>query len=304
MKMENILRDYEDKNEQDIIFFKENLFFRAYNRSCLRFLENVTTFRVFKRHYKNVDRDVCYLGFPTKSYSTLSKIYGLPVPKFENDEMLVIAPYKERKNFDEFLAALPYTTKVEKKEINKHMPSAEEKLLKEFPPTPPRAFTIENFSESFEQTTELLAQLIRPIDNKASVLQLFRITHNFTMDVFRLTHNFSREYKYYEGKQLRDKTFALYRITYHNTLIEEANNAADAASNIDPSVISSILNENRKQIIFLCTDIRLYLRIFLEMKVINNATFARLNGKLETILQNNVWFNHRPFCRLLRRTKK
>ena len=50
MKIEKILQ-YESQNNDAIILFKEGIFFRAYERSAMRFTEYVAPFKVFKRYY-------------------------------------------------------------------------------------------------------------------------------------------------------------------------------------------------------------------------------------------------------------
>ncbi len=70
MKIEEILT-LESVNQDSILLFKEGIFLRAYERSAMRFTEYVADFKVFKKHYKIVNADVCYLGFPYANYKIL-----------------------------------------------------------------------------------------------------------------------------------------------------------------------------------------------------------------------------------------
>lgn len=65
MKIEKIL-EYEAQNNDTVILFKEGIFLRAYERSAMRFTEHIAPFKVFKKFYKIVNAEVCYLGFPMK----------------------------------------------------------------------------------------------------------------------------------------------------------------------------------------------------------------------------------------------
>lgn len=48
----------------EVILYPEGIFYRAYGCSALRFVRNIRSYQVKKRHYKKLGAEVCYLGFP------------------------------------------------------------------------------------------------------------------------------------------------------------------------------------------------------------------------------------------------
>lgn len=87
MKIEEVLK-YESLNQDSIFLFKEGIFLRAYERSAMRFTEYIADFKVFKKHYKIVNADVCYLGFPYNNFKILFEKNG--IAHFAETEQFVI----------------------------------------------------------------------------------------------------------------------------------------------------------------------------------------------------------------------
>lgn len=98
MKIEKILQ-YESQNNDAIILFKEGIFFRAYERSAMRFTEYVAPFKVFKKHYKIVNAEICYLGFPMKSVQMLFQ--KVNITNFTDmGQFLVVYGCPSKENFE------------------------------------------------------------------------------------------------------------------------------------------------------------------------------------------------------------
>lgn len=100
MKIEEILT-LESVNEDSIFLFKEGIFLRAYERSAMRFTEYVAGFKVFKKHYKIVNADVCYLGFPYANYKILLEKHHI-VDFSENDRQVVVLNCPSKGNFEDW----------------------------------------------------------------------------------------------------------------------------------------------------------------------------------------------------------
>ena len=87
MKIEEIL-SIESTNKDHVNLFKEGIFLRAYEHSAMRFTEYVAKFKVFKKHYKIVNADVCYLGFPYCNYKFLFEKHN--ITRYEETEKSLV----------------------------------------------------------------------------------------------------------------------------------------------------------------------------------------------------------------------
>ena len=108
MKIETILSN-EAANERDIVLYKEGIFFRAYERSAMRFVQHVAPFKVLKKHYKNVNADVCYLGFPMQNIAVLLQKNNL-TRYSETQYYFVLFDMKEEGDFRQWKSEIPLPT--------------------------------------------------------------------------------------------------------------------------------------------------------------------------------------------------
>ena len=108
MKIEEIL-SIESENTESVILFKEGIFLRAYERSAMRFTEYVANFKVFKKHYKIVNADVCYLGFPYSNYKILFEKHEITDYE-ETGKTVVINACPSKHDFVEWKAAVELPT--------------------------------------------------------------------------------------------------------------------------------------------------------------------------------------------------
>ena len=104
MKREKIL-EYEAQNNDTVILFKEGIFLRAYERSAMRFTEHIAPFKVFKKFYKIVNAEVCYLGFPMKSVRMLFQ--KVNITRFADmAEFMVVYGCPSKENFEVWKAGV------------------------------------------------------------------------------------------------------------------------------------------------------------------------------------------------------
>jgi len=171
MKISEIIK-LEDANDNGIILFKEGMFWRAYERSAFRFSNLIKDYQVLVRYYKNVDRKMAYLGFPSEKLPNViahCKIKGWKVKEDENgtwiiNSLPVVDGFQEWKN-----------ELVEKQD---------EKKPKERISVP---------------------GLVRE-DNKAtSTLPVYKDSYDLMLEVYQFSKHFNREYRFTLGKDLRMK---------------------------------------------------------------------------------------------------
>lgn len=108
MKIENILL-HEENNKDSVILFKEGIFLRAYERSAMRFTEHFEKFKVFKKHYKIVNADVCYLGFPQKSFPVLLEKHS-KTRYTETDYYVVLFDCPSQTDFNKWKSSIKIPT--------------------------------------------------------------------------------------------------------------------------------------------------------------------------------------------------
>ncbi len=72
MKLSEILQ-LEEENTQ-IILHKEGLFWRAYEHSAFLFVQHIKEYNPTKKYYKNVNKEVVFLGFPQNSFANIESI--------------------------------------------------------------------------------------------------------------------------------------------------------------------------------------------------------------------------------------
>ncbi|OFY87783.1 MAG: hypothetical protein A3F72_02775 [Bacteroidetes bacterium RIFCSPLOWO2_12_FULL_35_15] len=58
-------------NENSIYLLKEGIFWRAYNQSAMRFVNNLKPLKIIRKHIKKVKQDIFYCGFPESSLDNI-----------------------------------------------------------------------------------------------------------------------------------------------------------------------------------------------------------------------------------------
>lgn len=72
MKIAEII-SLEQVNE-GIVLYKEGIFWRAYELSAYRFVISIKVYKAKCKFYKNIKRDVVYMGFPVSYMDTIAEL--------------------------------------------------------------------------------------------------------------------------------------------------------------------------------------------------------------------------------------
>lgn len=108
MKISEILT-IENSNDSCIILFKEGIFLKAYERSAMRFVEKIAAYKVFRKFYKIVNTEICYLGFPISNLKELLQRKNLSVLK-DTPNFLVIPNCVSNTEFLSWKKSIPLPT--------------------------------------------------------------------------------------------------------------------------------------------------------------------------------------------------
>lgn len=174
MKIETILR-HEDSNKDSIILVKEGIFFRAYERSAMRFTERIAPYKVFKKHYKIVNADVCYLGFPQKAFPVLVQQCNI-TNYTETDYYVVLFQCPSDTDFNQWKASIKLPT----------------------------------FEDVKPQI--ILREKVKPKDLKN--LQIYKLGYDIMLELHRLVSNLPREHKFSVGERIKSEAIELGLSTY------------------------------------------------------------------------------------------
>ena len=189
MKIEEILK-YEAANRNSIYLFKEGIFLRAYEQSAMRFVEYIADFHVFKKHFKIVNADVCYLGFPYKSFSALFEKKG--IANFsETSKFVVVNGCPSRQDFAEW-------------KRNIQLPTADD-----------------------IRPQVLLRPDVTPKDLQN--LQIFKRGYDIMVDLHRYAETMPRAHRYTIGARIKEEAIKLGVSTYRIGKNREVGQNWDAA---------------------------------------------------------------------------
>lgn len=184
MKIENILL-HEENNKDSVILFKEGIFLRAYERSAMRFTEHFEKFKVFKKHYKIVNADVCYLGFPQKSFPVLLEKHS-KIRYAETDYYVVLFDCPSQTDFNKWKSSIKIPT----------------------------------FDDVKPQI--ILREKVKPKELKN--LQIYKLGYDVMLELHRLVSNLPREHKYSIGERIKSEALEVglsaYRIGMEKKVAE------------------------------------------------------------------------------------
>ena len=98
----NHIISIEDTNIQKIYFYREGIFYKAYERSAYAFVTHCRDFKVKRRYYKAVNCEVVSIGFPSAclgKYFPKDKVQEIQEGvEIELDNMLDVESYEEWKS--------------------------------------------------------------------------------------------------------------------------------------------------------------------------------------------------------------
>ena len=191
MKIEKILQ-YESQNNDTIILFKEGIFFRAYERSAMRFTEYVAPFKVFKKYYKIVNAEICYLGFPMKSVQMLFQ--KVNITHFADmDRFLVVYDCPSKGNFEVWKEGVSLPTAEDVKPQTLLRPDVSKKELKN--------------------------------------LQIYKMGYDLLVELHRYADTMPRAHRYTVGERIRNEAIELsvatYRIGQDRQIVENKRKGVD-----------------------------------------------------------------------------
>ena len=104
------ISEQESNNTSAIVLRKEGLFWRAYELSAYLFINIIKDCTPVRRHYKIIDREVVYVGFPdTILEQILSKASSLHNSKVNRDNKIIIVQLSnpDTSGFDNWKNNLP-----------------------------------------------------------------------------------------------------------------------------------------------------------------------------------------------------
>jgi hypothetical protein len=108
MKMQEVVTIEKD-NTNNCYLIKEGLFWRAYEKSAFWFTNNLKPYTITKKHFKGLNSDVVYLGFPNTAISellSLAKSKGYTVDSQE--KLITIRGIESLDGFEQWKAVIPY----------------------------------------------------------------------------------------------------------------------------------------------------------------------------------------------------
>lgn len=111
--MSNLLEilSLEQENHSSIYFYREGVFYKAYEQSAYLFVHHIKPFQIKKRYVKSVKREVISVGFPTNSlynYFSKEKVTELEnCAKVDLDKKLDLAEFEQWKNSVPLMEELP-----------------------------------------------------------------------------------------------------------------------------------------------------------------------------------------------------
>jgi len=80
------------KQYKQHLLTQEGLFWRAYELSAYLFVRNIKDYQIKKKHYKNVGKDVVFLGFPNSVLDNVLSKQDIDIEK--GDKKIVIKNFQ------------------------------------------------------------------------------------------------------------------------------------------------------------------------------------------------------------------
>lgn len=114
--MSNLLEilSIEQENQSSVYFYREGVFYKAYEHSAYLFVHHVKPFHLKRRFVKSVKREVISVGFPTNSlYSYFSKEQVTELEncaKVDLDKKIDLSEFEQWKDSIPLMEDLPQNT--------------------------------------------------------------------------------------------------------------------------------------------------------------------------------------------------
>lgn len=104
----------ESVNTHTIYFYREGVFYKAYEQSAYLFVKHVKPFMVKKRFVKSVNQEVVSVGFPTNSLQ--SYFEKDKIKEVEGSAEVVLTETVDSAVFDEWRKSIAFTPEVGKRQ--------------------------------------------------------------------------------------------------------------------------------------------------------------------------------------------
>jgi hypothetical protein len=143
-------------NDKSCFLIKDGIFWRAYEKSAMFFVQQIKNYQLTRKYFKNIGTEMVYLGFPDKA---LNDVLALCTAKeFEvrqNNEMLEIAGFDYHEGFDSWKKTVektePSTVSEESVEYNTVSGTVFRKIL-DFPLAERTPLDCQNFILELKNT--------------------------------------------------------------------------------------------------------------------------------------------------------
>lgn len=221
------------------------MFLRAYEKSAM-FFNSYKPFKILHKHYKIIDKEMVYLGFPAIFLNKF--VADLKLEQPQDNGMFFVIPVVETlratslQNFEQW--KLEHTILDERIDIKSISINAT---------TIHKNTTIDFFAITDPQN------IIQKSNHK---LHIYKSGFDILVQMYGFVANFKREFKYTIGEKLKEEAFELALHCYK------------MAQNI------KICVENMIALIY---SIRLRIRLLMELKQISVNGFAKINTEIEQL---------------------
>lgn len=168
----NEILKMESDNESGIILVKGNLFLHAYERSAMRFSEQIAPFKITRKMVKKTGCEICYLGFPMRNLFAILNRAGVAFERItEFKEYFFIAHCESKTDFQQWKSSIE--------------------------------------KQSVEETKSEI--LFRETIQKKQMheLTIFKIAYDIMVEIHRFAEIIPRENRYVIGERIRNESIDL-----------------------------------------------------------------------------------------------
>ena len=96
-------------NENSIYLLKEGIFWRAYNQSAMRLVNNLKSLKIIRKYIKKAGQEIFYCGFPESSLDNIRKKAiekGFQITEI-NDKKIVISGVSAEEDYKNWIKNQP-----------------------------------------------------------------------------------------------------------------------------------------------------------------------------------------------------
>jgi len=110
MKIQDVLK-MEEYNTNNCYLTKDGMFWRAYEKSAFWFVKNLKPYLLTKKHFKGINADVVFLGFPdTVLHEILALVEANGYLVNKQEKMVTIGGIEIMEGFENWKNEIPYQT--------------------------------------------------------------------------------------------------------------------------------------------------------------------------------------------------